>query len=168
MQLDGAASGTMYGIRHTKVHAIALQLMTQGGYEDVMLIDGNDRVVYTARKGADFAKKVGESGTNKVGEGPVRNPQLSTLLAQLKSAKKGEAKFLDFAVSSPGADHPVAYIGAPIIKKSNVAMDGAQEDEQIGFAVLTFSPAILDRVFSARDGLGRTGETFCGRKRRHH
>ncbi len=152
MQLDGSTSGTMYGLRHTKVHAVAQQFMAQGGYEDVMLIDGNDRVVYTARKGADFAKKVGDSGTN---------PQLSTLLAQLKSAKKGEIRFLDFAAPSANADHPVALIGAPIIKKSNVAMDGAQEDEQIGFAVLTFSPAILDRVFSARDGLGRTGETFA-------
>ena len=47
IQLDGAMSGTMYGIRHSKVHAIARQLMTQGGYEDVMLIDGNDRASST-------------------------------------------------------------------------------------------------------------------------
>ncbi|MFA5956712.1 methyl-accepting chemotaxis protein [Hyphomicrobium sp.] len=152
MQLDGGMAGTIYGVRHSKVHPIAIALMAEGGYDDVILVDRNDRVVYSARKGGDFAKKIGEPGAN---------PQLTKILTLLKSAKKGETKFLDFASSSVNGDNPTAFIGTPIVKKANVAMDQAQEDEQVGFAIVQISPSILDRVFAARDGLGQTGETFA-------
>lgn len=152
MQLDGGMAGTIYGIRHSKVHPIAIALLSQSGYDDVLLVDRNDRVVYSARKGSDFAKKIGETGTN---------PQLSNILTLLKSAKKGEIKFLDFAPTSRNSDQPAAFIGTPIFKKANVAMDQAQVDEQVGFALIQISPSVLDRVFTARDGLGRTGETFA-------
>ncbi|RUP00013.1 methyl-accepting chemotaxis protein [Hyphomicrobium sp.] len=150
MQLDGASSGTMYGLRHSKIHPIALALINQAGYDDVILIDRNDRVVYTARKGSDFAGKVGEAGTD---------PQLAKILLLLKSAKKGEAVFLDFASSTKS--QPTAFVGTPIFKKANVAMDSAQGEEQVGFAIIEISPSVLDRVFGARDGLGKTGETFA-------
>ncbi len=64
--------------------------------------------------------------------------------------------FQDFKASSLASGAPVAFIGAPIMRRANAAMGGAQEDVRAGYAIIRFSPSIVDRVFSDRNGLGDT------------
>lgn len=150
---DGSMSGTMYGLRHSKVHPVVMSTLTQTNYDDVLLLDEEGNVVYTAKKGAEFGQKIGTPQT--AGSG------LDTLLETMKKAGDKDVTFQDFAASSLSGATPSAFIGAPILKKSNVAMDSAQQDVRVGYAVVRVSPALLDRVLSDRHGLGETGETFA-------
>ncbi len=150
---DGSMSGTMYGLRHSKVHPIVASMLTQAKYDDVLLLDEEGSIVYTAMKGPEFAQRIGTPQTQGSG--------LDTLFDAMKKAGDKDVTFQDFAASSLSAAGPAAFIGTPILKKSNVAMDQAQHDVRAGYAIIRVSPALLDRVLSDRHGLGETGETFA-------
>ncbi|WP_072394995.1 methyl-accepting chemotaxis protein [Hyphomicrobium sp. CS1GBMeth3] len=150
---DGGMSGTMYGVRHSKVHPVVMATLTQAKYDDVLLLDEAGNVVYTATKGPEFGQTIGTPQTKGTG--------LDTLLATMKEAGDKDVTFQDFAASSLSETTPLAFIGTPILKKSNVAMDQAQHEVRVGYAVIRVSPALLDRVLSDRYGLGETGETFA-------
>jgi methyl-accepting chemotaxis protein len=150
---DGSASGTMYGLRHSKVHPVVLSMLTQAKYDDVLLLDEAGRIVYTAKKGSEFGQTIGTPETTGSG--------LDALLESLKTAGDRDVTFQDFAASTLSGSVPSAFIGTPILKKSNVAMDSAQQDIRVGYAVIRVGPALLDQVLSDRHGLGKTGETFA-------
>jgi methyl-accepting chemotaxis protein len=150
---DGSMSGTMYGLRHSKVHPVVISLLTQSKYEDVLLLDDAGNIVYTAKKGPEFGQTIGSPST--AGSG------LDTLLESLKKAGDKDVTFQDFAASTLSGSTPSAFIGTPILKKSNVAMDSAQQDVRVGYAVIRVAPALLDQVLNDRHGLGETGETFA-------
>jgi methyl-accepting chemotaxis protein len=150
---DGSMSGTMYGLRHSKVHPVVISLLTQSKYEDVLLLDDAGNIVYTAKKGSDFGQTIGTPST--AGSG------LDTLFESLKEAGDKDVTFQDFAASTLSGSAPSAFIATPILKKSNVAMDSAQQDVRVGYAVIRVAPALLDQVLNDRHGLGETGETFA-------
>ncbi|WP_036270506.1 hypothetical protein [Methylobacterium sp. WSM2598] len=60
LALDGAGTGTMYGRRHAKVQEAARRVAARPGIADVLFVEEGGRVVYTAAKGADFAKTVSD------------------------------------------------------------------------------------------------------------
>ena len=151
-KLDGAESGSMYGLRHSKVHPAALSLMQQGGYDDILLVDADGRVVYSALKGTEFTRNVSDAELSASG--------LAKMYESLK-ASQGGVVFQDFAASSLASGAPAAFIGAPIMRRANVAMGGAQEEVRAGYAIIRLSPSVIDRVFSDRHGLGETGETVA-------
>lgn len=151
--LSGGDSGKMYGIRHRKVHSAALKLLEQGNYEDVMLIDLEGRVVYSVDKRAEFGIKVDDD--------ELKNSGLDELFAAMKAADDQTVSFHDFSKSILARGETSAFIGVPILQRTNVAMDRAQGWERAGFVVIQFGPKIIDQVFEARDGLGQTGETFA-------
>lgn len=150
---DGSMSGTMYGLRHSKVHPIAVTALTQAKYDDILLLDETGTIVYTAKKGAEFGQKIGTPATEGSG--------LQTLLDAMQKAGDKDVTFQDFRESTLSASGPLAFIGTPILKKSNVAMDSAQQDVRVGYAVIRVAPALLDQVLSDRHGLGKTGETYA-------
>ncbi len=142
----------MYGLRHSKVHPAALSLMQQGGYDDILLVDAEGRVVYSALKGSEFTRNVSDAELSASG--------LAKMYESLK-ASQGGVVFQDFAASSLASGAPAAFIGAPIMRRANVAMGGAQEEVRAGYAIIRLSPSVIDRVFSDRHGLGETGETVA-------
>ena len=151
--LDGAKSGTMYGLRHSKLHPAVITGLEQGGYDDVLLFDRNGRVVYTANKGPEFGK-------------PINDPSLaSTPLAQvwdkLKTGGDQDITYIDFKAYAPDGGRPAAFVATPIVRKANVAMGEAQANERAGFVVVRIGPSLFDRVMKSRDGLGETGETVA-------
>jgi methyl-accepting chemotaxis protein len=152
-KLDGAESGTMYGLRHSKVHPAALSLMQQGGYDDILLIDADGRVVYSALKGTEFTHNVSDAELSASG--------LAKMYESMKASQGGGVVFQDFAASSLAGGAPAAFIGAPVMRRANVAMGGAQEEVRAGYAVIRLAPSVIDRVFSDRHGLGETGETVA-------
>jgi methyl-accepting chemotaxis protein len=149
--LDGAESGTTYGRRHSKLHPEALSLLERGPYDDVLLLDPQGRIVYSALKGDEFGKAI--SDIKDAGG-------LQALFQALQSGDDKAVLFQDFAAFGSAA-RPSAFVGAPILRKSNVAMDGAQNEVRVGYAIVRIGPRIIDRVFSPRDGLGDTGQTFA-------
>lgn len=151
--IDGEAAATSYGRRHSKVHANIVEIMRQANYADIILLSPEGQIVYTANKGDEFSKTV--TSPDLAGSG------LEKLFATLSKSADKDIIFQDFAASKLAGGAPAAFIGAPIVKKSNVAMDSAQTDIRAGYAVIRVAPALFDRVFSARDGLGKTGETFA-------
>ncbi len=150
---DGSASSTMYGLRHSKVHPIVTSLLSQAKYDDVLLLNDTGLIVYTAKKGGEFAQAIGTPQT--AGSG------LDTFFEKLKAAGDSDITFQDFAASTLSDGAPSAFIGTPILKKSNVAMDSAQHDVRVGYAVIRVGSALLDQVLNDRHGLGETGETFA-------
>lgn len=150
---DGASSGSMYGLRHSKMHPVALSVLDQGHYEDILLLDSEGHIVYTALKGAEFGRTIGTPETADTG--------LDAIYAAMKSAGNRDVTFKDFVSSRLAGGNPVAFIGTPILRRSNVAMDRAQEEVRGGYAVIRLGPSTLDRVLGARHGLGETGQTFA-------
>jgi methyl-accepting chemotaxis protein len=150
---DGSMSGTMYGLRHSKVHPVVMSTLTQAKYDDVLLLDEAGNIVYTAKKGSEFGQTIGTPQT--AGSG------LDTLFESLKKAGDKDVTFQDFSASTLSDTAPLAFIGTPILKKSNVAMDSAQQDVRVGYALIRVGPALLDQVLADRHGLGETGETFA-------
>jgi methyl-accepting chemotaxis protein len=150
---DGSASSTMYGLRHSKVHPIVTAMLAHAKYEDVLFLDDTGLIVYTAKKGSEFGRTIGTPETAGTG--------LDTFFEKLKSAGDRDVTFQDFAASTLSGGAPSAFIGTPILKKSNVAMDSAQRDVRAGYVVVRVGPALLDQVLADRNGLGETGETFA-------
>ncbi|MFA5948968.1 MAG: methyl-accepting chemotaxis protein [Hyphomicrobium sp.] len=151
--IDGASSGTMYGLRHSKLHPALLEQLAQGHYEDILLLSAEGQVVYTAKKGQEFGQWLGTP--DLAGSG------LETLFASLQEIGDKDVAFQDFTASTLADGAPAAFVAVPIVRKSNVAMDRAQEDIRVAYAVIRLAPTLFDRVFGARDGLGETGETFA-------
>ncbi|HYD14902.1 MAG TPA: methyl-accepting chemotaxis protein [Hyphomicrobium sp.] len=149
--LDGLDSGTTYGRRHAKLHPEVLSLLERGPYDDVLLLDPQGRIVYSALKGDEFGKPI----TDIKDAGG-----LQALYQALQSGDDKSVLFEDFAPFA-GSAHPAAFVGTPVLRKSNVAMDGAQSEVRVGYAIVRLGPKIIDRVFTPRDGLGDTGETFA-------
>jgi methyl-accepting chemotaxis protein len=151
--LDGAEAGTAYGMRHSRVHSIIISTLEQGGYDDIYFLDLEGRIVYSALKGAEFGKKAGEGDLSATG--------LGTMFASLKNVSGKDVIFKDFSSYGPAEGMPAGFLGAVVRKKSNVAMDRAQTDVAAGYVVIRLSPALIDGVLGARDGLGLTGQTFA-------
>ncbi|WP_181706360.1 methyl-accepting chemotaxis protein [Chthonobacter rhizosphaerae] len=152
MARDGGDSKTMYGFRHAKVHASMVDAMERGGYADILLLDPNGRVIYSVAKRSDFAAPL--SAPTLAGSG------LETLFSALK-AGDGSESFVDFAPYAAAGGETSAFFGHAVFRRSNAAMNAAQETLRAGYVVIRLTPAILDTVMSVRSGLGATGETFA-------
>ncbi|OAS27811.1 methyl-accepting chemotaxis protein [Methylobacterium platani] len=152
LAFDGATTNTMYGRRHGKVQEVARKLLSHPGYADLMFLDPNGRIVYTATKGDDFAAAVTD--------GPLRDTGLARLFEQMKGAGSDAVSFADFAAYPVGGE-PAAFIGKPMNRRANVAMGTAQAVERAGYIVMRLAPSLFDQALSQRAGLGETGETLA-------
>ena len=151
--IDGAAAGTMYGLRHSKLHPVIVAALDQGHYDDVFLVDRNGRVVYSANKGDEF-------GRDPKNADYAASP-LAAMVDRIAKAGDQDVVFSDFQAYGFDGGKPAAFIGTPLIRKANVAMGEAQANERAGALIVRLGPALFDRVLSARDGLGATGETIA-------
>ena len=150
--LDGSGMPAMYARRHVKVQEVARKLVAQPGYADLIFVDEGGRVVYTATKGADFAKSIADPDLAGTG--------LARLVARLKAAEPGTVLFEDFG-AYPVDGVPAAFIGRTMTKRANVAMGTAQAAEPIGAIVMRVTPVLFDQTLAKRDGLGETGQIFA-------
>jgi len=148
---DGADANTMYGFRHAKVHALIAEAARRGGYADVLMLNPDGRVVYSLQKGDDF--------TAAQTDPAVAGSGLAALYGALKTAEG--VVFSDFAPYAAGGATPSAFVGMPILRKSNAAMNAAQEVLRTGYVVLRLDPTIFGGVLADRRNLGETGFTFA-------
>ncbi len=108
------------------------------GFYDVFLIDPQGNVVFTVAKEADW-------GTNLV-EGPLKDSGLA------RAFEKGKRRttFVDYEWYEP-SNEPGAFLSTPL---------HADNGELVGVAAFQVSLKEINAIMMARDGLGKTGETY--------
>lgn len=142
-QVDFPALGT-YGAMHAQYHeSLFKHAVVRHHHEDLLLVDTKGRVVYTARKGLDFA-------TN-LKSGPFRDTGLGRVGIQALEATQREAVFVaDYA--SPPTDKAVSlWLAAPVI-------DGF--GRKLGAVVLRLDESHFTRVLELGMRHRKSGEIY--------
>lgn len=146
--LDDAGDGSAWSTANARYNDYFRRLIERTGYADLLLLDKNGDVVYTANKGVDL-------GTNII-TGPYRGE--STLADAYRRAMStydvDSVETTDFARYLP-VDEPTAWIVTPI----------GQVGRPTGVLAMQFPLSMLNRVMTfdrdwTRVGMGQTGETF--------
>ncbi len=145
---NGAGDGSAWTAAHEKYHAYFRAMTQLQQFEDVLMIDTDGNVVYTAFKGVDL-------GTNLL-EGPYRLSNLSEAYREAMSRNiVGDVVLTDFAAYNPSLGNPAGWAVTPI----------ADGGEVIGALAIELPIDRINQVMTVGgaweiNGLGRTGETY--------
>jgi methyl-accepting chemotaxis protein len=147
-QFDAANDGTAYSKVHAVVHPILRSYRQRFGYTDIYLIDPAGTIMYSVRKGIDYA-------TN-LRDGAFRGTGLAAAFAGAVAATQpGQITFADFAPYDAVGGSPNSFLATPIF------IDGVQG------GVLAFQvpiEQINDTMTGGQnwqaEGLGETGEAY--------
>lgn len=143
-----AGDGSAWSAAHARFHPYYRAMTELQDFEDVLMVDTEGNVVYTAFKGVDL-------GTNLF-DGPYR---LSNLAVAYREAMDrnivDDVVIADFAPYSPSLGTPAGWAVAPI----------ADDGEVIGALAIELPIERIDDVMTvggewAMNGLGATGETY--------
>lgn len=143
-----AGDGSAWSAAHARFHPYYRAMTELQDFEDVLMVDTEGNVVYTAFKGVDL-------GTNLF-DGPYR---LSNLAVAYREAMDrnivDDVVIADFAPYSPSLGNPAGWAVAPI----------ADDGEVIGALAIELPIERIDDVMTvggewAMNGLGATGETY--------
>ncbi len=130
-------STQVYKTVHDNYFANLQFYMEQYGYYDVFLLDvEHGATVFTVTKEADFGINVTDVD--------------SSLKDVWKQAVKGRVALSDTKPYAPSAGAPAQFVAAPIKENGRV----------IGVVALQISLDAVNRIMTARTGLGETGETY--------
>ncbi len=141
---DAADDGSDYSAAHARYHPWFRQFLTERGYYDVFLFDGDGNLVYSVFKEADFATNV-NSGEWK--ESDLGN----AFRAALSAGRAGAISFFDFEPYAPSNGAPASFIATPILQ-TNGELSG----------VLVFQMPIdrINAVMGVSAGLGESGQAY--------
>jgi class 3 adenylate cyclase len=146
--IDDAGDGSAWSAAHAKYHDYYRAMTEIQQFEDVLMLDTQGNVVYTAFKGVDL-------GTNLL-DGPYRLSNLADAYREVMSRNiVGEVVLSDFAAYSPSVGNPAGWAVTPI----------AVDDEVIGALAIELPIDRINEVMTvggewADNGLGATGETY--------
>jgi class 3 adenylate cyclase len=145
---NGAGDGSAWSAAHEKYHNYFRAMTQLQEFEDVLMIDTQGNVVYSAFKGVDL-------GTNLI-EGPYRLSNLSDAYREAMSRNiVGDVVLTDFAAYNPSLGNPAAWAVTPI----------ADGGEVIGALAIELPIDRINEVMTVGgawqiNGLGETGETY--------
>jgi class 3 adenylate cyclase len=148
IEVDDAGDGSSWSMAHARYHDFFRSVVEETGLEDVMLVDTEGNVVYTANKGVDL-------GTNLL-NGPYRDSQLETAYREvLRSNAANAVAFTDFQAYTPAYDTPTAFALSPI------GADG----QLTGVLVAQMPVDVLNNTMTSNGqweaaGLGKTGDSY--------
>ena len=131
-----------YDDYHSYYHPILEKLREANEFADVILIDVDGNVVYTALKERDFA-------TNLV-NGPWKDSNLANLYKLLKTATTG-VHYVDFAKYGPSDGKPAAFAGITLKN---------EYDEVVGFLAVQINVNDINAIMTDTAGMGDTGQTY--------
>ena len=146
--VDDAGDDSGWSATHARYHDYFRAMTARLDYEDVLLIDANGVVVYSAFKGVDL-------GTDVL-TGPYRFSNLSSAYSEAMAANQlGVVTFTDFESYPPSLSLPAAWAVTPI---------GAG-GELVGAMAVELPIQRLSNVMTAdgdftQGGLGATGESY--------
>lgn len=148
IEIDDAGDGSAWSAAHVRYHDYFRRMAELLDYQDVLLIDPDGDVVYSADKGVDL-------GTNLV-DGPYAQSNLADAYSRAMSERLLDSViFTDFETYRPALDQPAAWA------VSLIARDG-----EVTGALAVEMP--IDRIADvmtgggewADSGLGDTGEAY--------
>ena len=145
---DDAGDGSSWSAAHAQYHDYFRAMTQLQDFEDVLMIDTDGTVVYSAFKGVDL-------GTNLL-DGPYRLSNLADAYRESMSRNiVGEVVLADFAAYSPSLGNPAGWAVTPI------AVDG----QVIGALAVELPIDRINQVMTADgewqiNGLGSSGETY--------
>jgi len=135
-----------YDLTHKENYDLLAQIIADGGYADLMLVNGvNGDIVYTYAKNDDFA-------TN-LQNGPYSDTHLAAMVRQIMAEKEvGKVYMTDFAHYAPADNTPVSFVGT-YLNNNQIRTNG----------ILIYELAIdeIDRLMKDQTGLDAgSGETY--------
>ena len=148
LAVDDAGDGSAWSEAHAQYHDYFRRMTQLFQYEDVLLLDTQGNVVYSAYKGVDL-------GTN-LDTGPLHRTNLATAYAQALTGNVADTVvFTDFAAYPPSLGVPAAWGVTP------VAVDGTI----VGALAVELPVDSINQVMTGggdweSSGLGKTGETY--------
>ena len=148
LALDAADDGSAWSQARADHHDYFREMVDQLGYEDVLLLDLDGNVVYSAFSGVDL-------GTN-VEDGPYSRTALADVWATALESNTVDSSFTtDFQPYAPSLGVPTAWIASPVGSGADVT----------GVLAVQVPTDTIDSVMTgdqgwADQGLGRTGEAY--------
>lgn len=148
IRTDDAGDGSAWSAAHAKYHEYFRAMTELQDFEDVLMIDVDGDVVYTAFKGIDL-------GTNLL-SGPYRLSNLADAYRDAMSRNiVGDVVLADFKPYSPSLGNPAGWAVTPIESGGEV----------IGALAIELPIDRINEVMTVGgawelNGLGRTGETY--------
>ena len=146
--VEDAGDGSAWSAAHATYHDFFRRMTELFRFEDVLLIDSQGNIVYTAYKGVDL-------GSN-LENGPLHLTNLAAAYAEAISGNRADVVVLsDFDEYAPSLGVPAAWAVTP------VAVDGTV----IGAMAVELPIVAINEVMTgggnwADSGLGETGETY--------
>lgn len=146
---DDAGDGSEWSAAHAQYHDYLRRMADLLEFDDLLLIDGTGRVVYTENKGVDL-------GADLI-EGPYSFSGLATAFDTAMASNQGldVVVFSDFARYTPALGTPVAWVVAPL----------AGGDRAVGAIAVQLPIDRINEVMTGDgkwvdSGLGETGEAY--------
>jgi methyl-accepting chemotaxis protein len=128
---------------HARHHPVFRKFMQRRGYQDIVMVDSEGVVVYSVRKGNDYAIDLDAEQWK------------GTLIAQTFAAIKADPKvgsvlFTDIRAYAPDGGTPAGFVAAPLL------------DGQAFLGVLLFRMPLarINAMMRQETGMGRTGEAY--------
>ena len=142
---DGTVDDGLYKFYGMKFGDTLEDFRKVNGYEDLLLVDLEGTVVFSA------------AGSPDLGRNAVSGELADSLLGRsLKRVAEEGVAFQDFEPYGPAEGRPLAMIAVPV----HGTDQRSGERELVGTLVLKLSKAAVNTVAQRREGMGRTGETF--------
>jgi len=141
-RLDDAGDGSTYSAVHARFHPRFRDFTDRYGYRDMLLVNLDGHVVYSAKKQDDFASELDE---NK-GDGLY-----TAFRRAVANAQSGKEVFVDFAPYEPAGGEPTGFVAITVFDDARMP---------IGVLALGMPVDRINRVMQVAAGLGLTGETL--------
>jgi class 3 adenylate cyclase len=145
---DDAGDGSAWSKAHAQYQDYFRQLVASSGYDDILLMDTDSNVIYSAYSGADL-------GTN-LDSGPYRDSNLAEGYEQaLRLTSTDGSVVTDFADYTPSYGAPTLWVFSPV----------GDDGKIIGVMAVQVPVSLINSVMTgnhawATGGLGRTGEAY--------
>jgi methyl-accepting chemotaxis protein len=144
--LDKADAVSNYNVPHSRYQPIFREQIEAKGFRDLYLFDRDGHLVYTTKKGDDFAMGFAE------GAGVYADTALGRLFRKtLAEGVPDQVEFEDFSNYGAIAESPVAFFAAPV----ETALGS-----RIGVVAVSITAERISKIIGYRTGLGQSGDTI--------
>lgn len=148
IQQDDAGDGSAWSAAHAEYQPYFRQAVEAQGYEDLLLMNTDGDVVYSAYGGADLG--------SDLDDGPYRDSNLATGYEQALQLTNSDAVVVtDFARYVPSLNVPTLWVMSPV----------SEDGKVLGVMAVQVPIDLINQVMTGdqgwqRDGLGDTGESY--------
>lgn len=145
---DDAGDGSAWSAAHAQYHDFFRRMTQLFHYEDVLLLDTEGNIVYSAFKGVDL-------GSN-LDDGPLQRTNLADAYTEAMTANVADDVVLaDFAPYPPSLGVPAAWAVSPVVVAGSI----------VGALAVELPIGEINEVMTSggdweASGLGETGETY--------